>query len=435
MSRRGEPGARPDDASAPARAIDRRTLLKYGALAAAGLSAAGLLDACSDTTVPVGAIAADADVGPGGLLLARPNRPLALPIYHDNKPIASGLRPERGPLQFYNWIQYINQDVVNDFQRKYGVKVEISTFTTIDEAIAKLTSGAVQFDVFVPETVFLERLVVGRVLQPLNHSYLPNLAANVWPSLANPWYDVGSRYSVPYTIYTTGIGWRADHLPGFDPAKLANPWGALWNEGPKIAGKVGLLDDQHDGLTMGLLYKGITDPNSESAVALNEARNALIKLVQTTNLKFDTNEYQHLADGSLWLHQAWSGDMASSPGYTPKGTPASVLRYWWPTDGRGPINNDMFGVLRGAPNPVLAHLFLNHLLDPDEAFKNFSYTFYQQPLNAMTPEAVVKQGLVPRTLDSTIIREAQFKAGLVQGPLSQFGEVLWQNAWAAVKSA
>ncbi|MGH2852352.1 MAG: polyamine ABC transporter substrate-binding protein, partial [Solirubrobacteraceae bacterium] len=356
------------------------------------------------------------------------------PIYHDNPPIASGLRPEPGPLQFYNWIAYINPAVVTDFETKYKVKVQISTFNTIDEAVAKLASGAVQFDVFVPETVFLEQLVVGKILQPLNHSYLPNLAANVWPSLADPWYDVGSRYSVPYTIYTTGVGWRADFLPGFDPSKLRHPWAALWREGPRISGKVGLLDDEHDGLTMGLLYRGLRDPNTESASQLSAARDALIGLVKTTNLKFDTNEYQHLADGSLWLHQAWSGDMAAAPLYTPKGTPASVLRYWWPTDGRGPINNDMFGVLRGARNPVLAHLFLNHLLDNDEALKNFSFNYYQQPLTSMTPELLVSNKLIPPTLDSTIIREPQFKQGLVQGPLSQYGSVLWENAWAAVRS-
>ena len=123
---------------------------------------------------------------------------------------ASGLKPEKGPLQFYNWDQYINTDVVKAFEKKYDVKVQISTFTTIDEAISKISSGNVQFDVFVPELVFLERLVVGKVLQPLNLSYIPNLKANVWPSLQSPWYDVGSRYTVPYTIYTTGIGWRAD---------------------------------------------------------------------------------------------------------------------------------------------------------------------------------------------------------------------------------
>jgi spermidine/putrescine transport system substrate-binding protein len=416
------------------RRIDRRTAIKHGMMAAAGLGTGGLLAACSDSTTPVGAIAADADVGPGGLPLARPNRPVTLPIHHDNPPIPSGRRPEAGPLQFYNWIEYINPAVVKDFERKYGVKVQISTFNTIDEAVAKLASGAVQFDVFVPETVFLEQLVVGKILQPLNHSYLPNLAANVWPALANPWYDVGSRYSVPYTVYTTGVGWRSDFLPGFDPSKLANPWGALWREGPRISGKVGLLDDEHDGLTMGLLYRGYRDPNTESAAQLSAARDALIGLVKTTNLKFDTNEYQHLADGSLWLHQAWSGDMAAAPLYTPKGTPASVLRYWWPKDGRGPINNDMFGVLRGAKSPVLAHLFLNHMLDNDEALKNFSFNYYQQPLSAMTPELLVSHQLIPPTLDSTIIREEQFTRGLVQGPLSQYGAVLWENAWAAVRS-
>jgi spermidine/putrescine transport system substrate-binding protein len=417
----------------------RRTFIRRAGMAAASLTLPGLIEACGSTT-PTGGASATASasktpVGPGGLPLARPYRPVTLPIYADNKAIASGLTPEKGPLQFYNWDAYINPDVVKSFEKKYGVKVEISTFTTIDEAVAKISSGAVQFDVFVPEVVFLERLAVGKVLQPLNLTYVPNLKANVWPSLANPWYDVGSRYTVPYTVYTTGIGWRTDKLPGFDPANLSNPWSALWVEGPKISGKVGLLDDQHEGLAMGLLHNGVTDVNTENPADLNGAKNALINLVNTANLKFDTNEYQHLADGSLWLHQAWSGDMASVPTYAPQGTKASIFRYWWPTDGRGPIDNDTFGVLRGAKNPVLAHLFLNHLLDVKQAFNNFTFLYYQQPLNAMTPESLIQKGYIVPNLDTTIIRESQFKNGLVQGPLSEGGEVLWENAWAAVKSA
>jgi spermidine/putrescine transport system substrate-binding protein len=414
---------------------DRRTFIKRATAAAAGLSLPGTLAACGSTSPSTSGGGASAALGPGGLPLARPNRPVTLPIYAANKPIASGLAHEKGPLQFYNWIQYINTDVVKDFEKKYGVKVQISTFTTIDEAVAKLASGEVQFDVFVPELVFLERLAVGKVLQPLNLSYIPNLTQNVWPSLHSPWYDVGSRYTVPYTIYTTGIGWRADKLPGFNPATLSNPWSALWTEGPKIPGKVGLLDDQHEGLAMGLLHDGVTDVNTENPQAVNASKKALAQLVSSANLKFDTNEYQHLADASLWLHQAWSGDMAAAPSYAPSGTPSSVFRYWWPQNGRGPINNDTFAIVRGAKNPVLAHLFLNHLLDVGAVFKNFSYTLYQQPLNAVTPEAVVKRGLVPPSLRTTLIRESQFRSGLVQGPLSQKGEVLWENAWAAVKSA
>ena len=409
----------------------RRTFLARAALA--GLGGAGLLSAYGGLGASSSAGAAT-PVGPGGLPLARLNRPVTLPLYPDNKAIKSGLKPEKGPLQFYNWIAYINPTVVKDFEKKYNVQVQISTFTTIDEAIAKISSKAVQYDLFTPETVFLERLVVGKLLQPLNHSYLPNLHANVWPSLQNPWYDQGSRYSVPYTVYTTGIGWRADKLPQFNPTKLAKPWGALWQVGPSISGRVGLLDDQHEGLAMALLRDGVTDVNTEDPNVVNAARDALELLIKTTNLKFDTNEYQRLAEGSLWLHQAWSGDMASAPQYLPAGTSKSVLRYWWPPNGQGPINNDMFGILQGAKNPVLAHLFLNHLLDTGEVFKNFTFTGYQQPINAMTPAAVVKQGVVPSTLANTIIEESQFKHGYVQGPLSTAGEILWENAWAAVKS-
>jgi spermidine/putrescine transport system substrate-binding protein len=427
----------------------RRTFIRRAGGAAAALSIPGLLAACGSTTpvAPSGqasssassgagsSSASAAGQGPGGLALARPDHPLTLPIYADNKPIASGMAPEKGPLQLYNWIEYINPAVVKAFEKKYKVKVQISTFNTIDEAVAKLDSGAVQFDVFVPELVYLEQLVVGKILQPINLSYIPNLKANVWPSLNNPWYDVGARYTVPYTIYTTGIGWRADKLPHFNPATMSDPWSALWSEGPKISGKVGMLDDQHEGLTMGLLHNGVTDVNTENPAEIAAAQKALQQLVSAANLKFDTNEYQRLADASLWLHQAWSGDMAVITSYAPQGTKSTAFGYWWPTDGRGPINNDTMAVLKGAKNPVLAHLFLNHLLDEKQAFSNFSFTGYQQPLTAMTPEAVVKKGYLPSNLNNTLIREAQFNNGYVQGTLSQTGQALWENAWAAVKSS
>lgn len=416
----------------------RRAFLRRAGLTAAGLAVPSALAACGTTEplpAPGGAVSGQVrGQGPGGLPLARPNVPVSLPIYKDNPPIKSGLKPEKGPLQFYNWEEYINPTVVKSFQKKYGVQVQISTFTTIDEAVAKISSGQVQFDVFVPELVHLERLAVGKLLAPLNLDYIPNLEANIWPALVNPWYDYGSQYTVPYTIYTTGIGWRADKLPHFSPTNYANPWTALWEEGPKISGRVGMLDDQHEALTMGLLRNGFTDVNTDDPRAIKGAQRAVQELISTANLKFDTNEYQRLADASLWLHQAWSGDMASAPYYAPKGTKPSAFSYWWPKDGLGPIDNDTLAIVRGARNPVLAHLFLNHVLGIEEAFSNYSYIYYQQPLSAMSPAAVVKKGLVAPNLQTTLIEEGQFRDGYVQGPLSTQGETLWENAWAAVKS-
>jgi spermidine/putrescine transport system substrate-binding protein len=396
-----------------------------------------LLAACGTTAPLPGPGASSGQTkgqGPGGLPLARPDVPVSLPIYDDNKAIASGLKPEKGPLQFYNWQEYINPKVVKSFEQKYGVQVQISTFTTLDEAITKIQSGAVQYDVFCPETPDLEQLAVGKILAPLNLDYIPNLEANVWPTLVNPWYDYGSQYTVPYTIYTTGIAWRTDKLPHFNPENYSNPWSSMWIEGPKISGLVGMLDDQHDGLELGLLHNGVTDANTEDPARINAAANSLTELVSKANLKFDTNEYQALANASLWLHQGWSGDIAACPLYAPKGTPPTAFAYWWPKDGRGPIDNDMLAVVRGGKNPVLAHLFLNHCIDVEQAFTNYEYILYQQPLQAMTPEAVVKRGLVAKNLQNTLIEEVQFKSGFVQGPLSSAGASLWETAWARVRS-
>ena len=72
------------------------------------------------------------------------------PIYPGNPRIPSGLEPESGPLQLYNWAEYVNEAVLKSFEKKYGVEVQLSTFSTLDEAVAKLAAGAVGYDVFVP---------------------------------------------------------------------------------------------------------------------------------------------------------------------------------------------------------------------------------------------------------------------------------------------
>src|SRR6476469_2644539 len=125
MSRSPDPTPGPDAARA---ATNRRTFMRQAGVAAAGLTIPGLLAACG-TTSPTGggsssSNASAAGLGPGGLPLARIDNPVTLPIYADNKAIASGMQPEKGPLQLYNWQQYINPDVVKAFEKKYNVKVQ-----------------------------------------------------------------------------------------------------------------------------------------------------------------------------------------------------------------------------------------------------------------------------------------------------------------------
>ncbi len=396
--------------------LSRREALQRG-LAAALLAGGGaaVLDACAPYLV-----------GANNIPLPRPNNPVAWPVA-GNKAIASNMAPESGAtLQVYNWVAYINQACVNSFAKKYKCKVEVTTFNTMNEALAKLRSG-LKFDVLMGATVdVLGDLIESKLIQPLNHSYIPNIQ-QAWPDFQNPYYDRGWKYTVPYTIYTTGISWRKD-LVHENPYAMKNPWKEMFFQ-PKYKGKVAILDDYREGISLGLMMNGIYDLNTTSKSQIDLARNSLLKLADLVDMQIDNNDYTEVPDGQTWIHHAWSGDMAAAAGYMPKGVPVEVVRYWFPKDGRGPIANDTNTVLRSSSSPVLAHLFLNYLLDEPVVVENISFNGYMQPLNAITPELLVKEKILPPTLMSTAVLPSDFRRGIGELQLPVDADALWQQAW------
>jgi spermidine/putrescine transport system substrate-binding protein len=123
--------------------------------------------------------------------------------------------------------------------------------------------------------------------------------------------------------------------------------------------------------------------------------------------------------------------MVSAQYYLPKGVSTDVLGYWYPEDGRGPIGVDQMAVLKSAKNPVLAHLFLDFMLDEKNSYDNFvQFVGYQPPLKAINPDSLVSDEVVPANLASAVVRESDFDNGYQELELSPDGQVLWQNAWA-----
>lgn len=399
----------------------RREFLGRSAAGVVGLSSLGaFLTACGGSG---GSSASD-------LQLATPANPVKWPVYDDNPMIGSGLEPETGTLRIYNWNGYLWPRIKKDFAKEYGVEVEETYFSTTDEAVAKISSGAVDFDVFFPTQDRVGRLIVGKSLQPLNHSYLPNLT-NVWASLQDPWYDQGSQYTVPYATWTTGIGYRADKVPT-TPDTLSNPYEIYWDEANK--GKVYLLDDSRDAPAHMLLKNGITDVNTEDPEQIELAKKALESLYPL-NVKTSTDDYTNVPEGKAWVHQMWSGSAISAQWYLPEGTGPEALGYWFPADGRGIIGSDMLAIPRSAKHPVLAHHFLNFLLEEKNAYANFSnYTGYQPPLTALDPDRLVADGVVPPNLRTAVVRESDFDVGYPLTELTATGQKLWQNAWAEFKA-
>ena len=176
--------------------------------------------------------------------------------------------------------------------------------------------------------------VAGKLIKPLNLDYIPNLKKNVWPQLVDPFYDGESRYTVPYTVYATGIAWRTDEVKE-DIAGMDQPWDIFW-ESQAYKGKVALLSENRETIGMALLRKGNTDINTEDPALVNQAVSDLKELYGICNIKVDDLQYQTIPEGSSWLHQAWSGDMiAGYIYYLPKGTPASALAFWKPPKRQG----------------------------------------------------------------------------------------------------
>jgi len=162
-------GWQPDGRRRRTQGLSRRAALQRGAAAARLAGGAGAPFLTGGAAVP----------------LPRQSNPVSWPTA-DNAAIASGLQPETGAtLQIFNWVAYVNQSCINHFAKKYKCKVVVTTFNTMDEALSKLRSG-LKFDVFMGVTVdVLGQLIASKLIQPLNHSYLPNIT-QAWPDFTNP---------------------------------------------------------------------------------------------------------------------------------------------------------------------------------------------------------------------------------------------------------
>src|SRR4030095_7342391 len=107
------------------------------------------------------------------------------------------------------------------------------------------------------------------------------------------------------------------------------------------------------------------------------------------NVKVAIGGYQVVAEGGANVHHAWSRDAVSSQYSLPKGVSTDVLGYWFPQDLKGPVGTDTIAIPRTAAKPVLAHMFLNHMIDNDVALENFGFTGYQPALSVVTADKMV----------------------------------------------
>ncbi|MEA2556108.1 MAG: spermidine/putrescine transport system substrate-binding protein [Actinomycetota bacterium] len=420
----------PDEQMHLSKAMNRRSFLqRSAALGVAIPSAAAILAACSKpgtgSPVPSGS-RNPLEVPPS------PKNPVKWPLYGqaiaDDTPIETNVT-----LQVYNWGYYLWPALFRRFEdqyKKYNVKVELTTFNNEEEAVQKLKSGAIKPDVTFPTVYVVGQQIVSELLQPLNHNLVPNMAANCWDQFQNPWYDQEWQYTVPYVVWTTGIGYRRDHID--DALATSSQYDLLWN--PKYKGKVAFYDTEQNAIAMSLLKNGYTDVNTGDAEAIGVAKDDLIKLVTDSNARIANDDYSTVPADQIWTTQSWSGDIVAAKFYLPKGTSEDVLGYWYPPEGGGVVGNDMLAIPASAEHPRLAHEFLNFMLDATNAFDNFTnYTGYQPPQKTLDPTSLVPD-VVPAGLAAAVVSEANVTDGQYLTSLTPDVNALWAKAWDEIKA-
>ncbi|MDQ3104334.1 MAG: spermidine/putrescine ABC transporter substrate-binding protein, partial [Actinomycetota bacterium] len=163
-------------------------------------------------------------------------------------------------------------------------------------------------------------------------------------------------------------------------------------------------------------------------------RTELLELTDTTKPKVTVNMYSELPGSQYGLSEMWSGDAVNAQYYLGQGVSADTLRFWFPDDGKGMVDNDLMVVLNSARNPVLAHLFLDYVLEAKNSIANFSWTGYQPPQRSIDPERLVGQGYVPPNLRSAVVREEYFTSGYRLLELPPEVDTAWHQVWQEFKA-
>jgi spermidine/putrescine transport system substrate-binding protein len=252
------------------------------------------------------------------------------------------------PLNLYTWDTYLGKHTLADFEKASGSHVNISLFANNDELFAKLRNGNPGYDVIVPSNDFVERLHQAGALLELDHARIPNLA-NIDPRFLNPPFDPGRKVSVPYTWIVTGIGYRKSKVDG-----VPDSWKWVLDS-DKYKGRIGLLAEASELFEIGAKYLGLP-ANTADPATLARIEAMLLKQKPHVTAFHDDNGQDLLLAGDVDLVIEYNGDIAQVM------REDKDLAFVVPREG-GILASDGLCIPKGAPNPDLAHRFINFVLD------------------------------------------------------------------------
>jgi spermidine/putrescine transport system substrate-binding protein len=258
---------------------------------------------------------------------------------------------EEKRLNFYNWDTYIGETTLADFTSATGVDVKMDLFADNDELFAKLRSGNPGYDVIVPSSNWVARMIEAKMLMPLEHDRIPNIRHITPRFLQDTSFDPGRKYSLPYMWGTVGIGYRKSKVKS-----VPDSWKWLYDS-DVYSGRIAILSECDQMLGGALKYLGYS-LNSTDDKELAAAEALLIRQKRHIRAFAEDNGQDLLASGEVDLTMEWNGDILQlmseddDIGYV---VPKEGFLQW----------EDTVAIAAGAPHPENALAFINFIHDPE----------------------------------------------------------------------
>ncbi|MGI6084013.1 MAG: ABC transporter substrate-binding protein [Acetivibrionales bacterium] len=267
-------------------------------------------------------------------------------------------------INVFNWGEYMDETLIDEFEKQTGIKVNYKNYVTNEELLAKMEAGGSSYDVVFPSDYAISEMIKRNMLLEIDYNNIPNYKY-IDERLKNPDYDPENKYSVPYFWGTIGILYNTDMVD--DPV---DSWEILWNE--KYKGQILMKKDVRD--TMGVALKKLGySMNSTNDNELAEAKQLLLEQRPLVNGYYGDEIRDLIANGDAAMGVTYSGDAMDLywEGFEniKFGVPKEGTNLWY----------DAMVIPASSKYKKEAELFINFMLDPDIAFRNSEAMGYTSP--------------------------------------------------------